>query len=114
MKKSICKKIAALLCVAVLLTAAVLPVRAEGDISVQSPPVTDGRTCTSCGLSTMVATGGGRSTLTEITVRSCPNTNGVTLPHIHDIITFYASYVCSNCGSWGEMVTSTRVQCKAV
>lgn len=114
MKKSICKKISALLCVAVLMMATVLPVWAEGDISVQSPPVTDGKYCSSCGLNSMVATGTGRSTITTITVSSCAYTNGVTIPHAHDITTFYATYVCSNCGNWGEIVTSTHVLCKAV
>lgn len=113
MKKSICKKISALLCVAVLMMATVLPVWAEGDISVQSPPVTDGKYCSSCGLNSMVATGSGRSELTKVAVSSCVNTGGVTLPHYHDITTFYATYVCSNCGSWGEMVTGNHVECKA-
>lgn len=113
MKKSICKKISALLCVAVLMMATVLPVWAEGDISVQSPPVTDGKYCSSCGLNSMVATGGSRSDLTYVHVSSCVHTNGVTLPHDHVITTFYATYVCSNCGSWGEMVTSTQIECKA-
>lgn len=114
MKKTICRKIAALLGAAVLMAAAVLPVWAEGDISVQSPPVTDGRYCSSCGLNSMVAVGGSRSTMTKVAVSSCPNTYGVTLPHNHQIITFYTSFVCSNCGNWGEMVTSTQIVCEAV
>lgn len=113
MKKSICKKISALLCVAVLMMATVLPVWAEGDISVQSPPVTDGKYCSSCGLNSMVATGGSRSDITYIQVSSCANTYGVTLPHDHVITTFYATYVCSNCGGWGEMVTSKQIACTA-
>lgn len=111
MKKPITNRLASLLCALVLLAAAVVPVFADGGISVYSPPTTDGVTCSSCGMRTMVSTGNGRSTVEKVTVSRCVNTHWVELPHTHYVSTFYTSYICSNCGYWGEKVTATAIQC---
>lgn len=112
MKNHTCKKFACLLCAVLLLAAAVVPAYADDDsISVNSNPVTDGKTCGSCGLNSMVPTGATRATETKVTVSACPNTGYATMPHYHNIVTTYATYVCTNCGSWGEMVTSRTNTC---
>lgn len=62
MKNHACKKIVCLLCAVLLLAAAVVPAYADDDsISVSSNPVTDGKTCSSCGLKSMVPTGATRT-----------------------------------------------------
>lgn len=111
MKKPITKRLASLLCALVLLAAAVVPVFADGGISVYSPPTTDGVTCSSCGMRTMVSTGNGRSTEEKVPILVCPNTHGLEMLHTHYISTFYTSYICSNCGYWGEKVTATNIRC---
>lgn len=112
MKNHACKKFVCLLCAVLLLAAAVVPAYADDDsISVSSNPVTDGKTCGSCGLNSMVPTGATRATETKVTVSACPNTGYATMPHYHNVITTYATYVCTNCGSWGEMVTSRTNTC---
>ena len=112
MKNLTCRKMMSILCAFVLLAAAVVTVWAEGDVSVQSPPSTDGRTCTSCGTSTMVATGGSRTAVKEVYVSACVNTSWLNYPHYHIITTVYATYVCSTCGSWGEKVTYQLLECR--
>lgn len=112
MKNHACKKFVCLLCAVLLLAAAVVPAYADDDsISVSSNPVTDGKTCSSCGLNSMVPTGATRSTKTQVTVSACANTGYATSPHLHTITTTYATYVCTNCGSWGEMVTGRSSVC---
>lgn len=112
MKNHACKKFVCLLCAVLLLAAAVVPAYADDDsISVSSNPVTDGKTCGSCGLNSMVPTGATRATETKVTVSACPNTGYATMPHYHNVVTTYATYVCTNCGSWGEMVTSRTNTC---
>lgn len=112
MKNHACKKFVCLLCAVLLLAAAVVPAYADDDsISVSSNPVTDGKTCGSCGLNSMVPTGATRSTVTYLHVNACPNTGYVTAEHDHIVRTVYASYSCTNCGSWGEMMTSRTIEC---
>lgn len=112
MKNHACKKFVCLLCAVLLLAAAVVPAYADDDsISVSSNPVTDGKTCSSCGLKSMVPTGATRTEKTQVYMTACPNTGYATTPHYHSIETTYATYVCTNCGSWGEMVISRTNTC---
>lgn len=112
MKNHTCKKLVSLICAVLLLAAAIVPAYADDDsISVNSTPVTDGKTCSSCGLNAMVATGGTRASVTKVQVSSCYKTNYVTMVHYHTVTTYYASYQCTNCGSWGEMVTGKTSEC---
>lgn len=112
MKNHTCKKLVSLLCAVLLLAAAILPAYADDDsISVNSTPVTDGKTCSSCGLNAMVPTGATRATETHVRVSSCKNTGYANSPHDHIVITTYATYLCTNCGSWGELVTNRYTTC---
>lgn len=112
MKNHTCKKLVSLLCAVLLLAAAIVPAYADDDsISVNSTPVTDGKTCSSCGLNAMVATGSTRSDVSYVRVSSCFKTGYVTMEHDHITTTHYASYLCTNCGNWGEMITSKSTVC---
>lgn len=112
MKNHTCKKLLSLLCAVLLLAAAIVPAYADDDsISVNSNPVTNGKTCSSCGLNSMVPTGATRTAVTYITVSSCKNTGYVEFPHDHVVTTTYATYLCTNCGDWGELTTSKYLTC---
>ena len=72
MKNHACKKFVCLLCAVLLLAAAVVPAYADDDsISVSSNPVTDGKTCGSCGLKSMVPTGATRTEKTQVYMTAC-------------------------------------------